>query len=96
MQWMSSSDTRRVIDRELGDLSADSLGGAPLFTYQRYNALLTKDGLNKVLPGVTDEQIESLGKMDKPGNMETLMKVGSDAAQRIASSHFPAAFDLTG
>ena len=96
MQWMSSSSTRRVIDRELGDLSADTLCGAPLFTYQRYNALLTTEGLSKVLPDVTDEVMESLAKMDKPENMKILQKVGLDAARHIEPTHFPHSFDLGG
>ena len=41
MQWMSSSPTARVIDREIGDLRADMVGGAPLLSYLRYNVTLS-------------------------------------------------------
>jgi hypothetical protein len=35
MQYMSSSSTARVIDRDIGDLSGNLLGGAPLLSYLR-------------------------------------------------------------
>jgi uncharacterized protein len=36
LQWLSNSPTAKVIDREMGDLKGDLLGGSPLLEYLRY------------------------------------------------------------
>ena len=43
MQWMSTSRTARVLDREIGDLQHDLIAPAPLITYLRYNGDLGID-----------------------------------------------------
>ncbi|HVO94141.1 MAG TPA: patatin-like phospholipase family protein [Terriglobales bacterium] len=97
LQWMSSSRTARVIDREMGDLHRDSVAPAPLITYSRYNIALTKDSLTGLGMSLPDAQYESLSAMDDPANMATLQEVGARAAKRqILGEDFPASFDLAG
>ena len=95
LQWMSTSPTARVIDRELGDLRNDSLGPAPLLTYLRYNVTLDAAGVAALKPGVPADAVASLSAMDDPGNMALLRELGELAGrQRIRGADFPAAFDL--
>jgi hypothetical protein len=42
MQWMSSTSTVRVIDREIGDLRGDQMAGSPVLSYLRYDVALTE------------------------------------------------------
>jgi hypothetical protein len=95
LQWMSASPTARMIDRELGDLTGDSIAPAPLMTYLRYNVALTKESLTTLDFSLPDKLIESLSAMDDPDNMNTLQEVGARAAQQqIRPSDFPGSFDL--
>jgi uncharacterized protein len=97
LQWMSTSRTARKIDRELGDLRSDLLGGSPCLTYLRYNVDLSSENLKKLLPTLEDKVINSLHEMDAPENMQTLYQLGQLEAQRsILESDFPTAFDLVG
>ncbi len=96
LQWMSSSRTARSIDRELGDLRHDLVAKAPLLTYLRYNADLSREGVQAIYPDLTDnEKIESLSAMDDPENMPLLHELGKAAAARdVQDSDFPSTFDL--
>src|SRR6185503_8591034 len=95
LQWMSTSQTARVIDRELGNLRGDLIAPAPLLTYLRYNVALTKETLQELGVSVPDEKVESLSAMDDPDNMKTLQEVGAKAAKRLARpTDFPSSFDL--
>jgi hypothetical protein len=95
LQWMSASPTARMIDRELGDLTGDSIAPAPLMTYLRYNVALTKESLTTLDISLPDKLIESLSAMDDPDNMNTLQEIGAKAAkQQIRPSDFPGKFDL--
>lgn len=97
LQWMSTSQTARAIDREMGDLHDDLLGSVPLMSYLRYNVTLAKDVLTNLGLNFTDDKIETLSAMDDPGNMTTLQEVGARAAkQQVRSEDFPAKFDLVG
>ena len=97
LQWMSSSQTARVIDRELGDLRGDLIAPAPLLTYLRYNVGLTKDTLTELGMSFADEKIASLSAMDDPDNMKTLQEIGAKAAkQQMRAEDFPSSFDLGG
>ena len=95
LQWMSSSQTARVIDRELGDLRGDLIASLPLLTYLRYNVALTKDSLSALGMSFSAEEIEGLSAMDDPGNMKTLQEIGAQAAkQQVRPVDFPSSFDL--
>jgi hypothetical protein len=96
LQWMSRSPTAWKIDREIGDLQGDVLGGKELFSYLRYNVVLDrawlKDNLNVDLK---TSEVKGLQEMDTPKNMSKLALLGATASHiQIQPSHFPAQFDL--
>lgn len=77
------------IDREVGDLvgSAGPLrGNEKLFTYVRYNAELTQDGLDRL--GCKTIAPESVQKLDSVDGIEDLMSVGAKVAQSVDAAHF--------
>ncbi len=96
LQWMSSSPTARQIDRELGDLRHDLVGGVPLLSYLRYNVDLRRENVQRLDPALTDQKvIESLSAMDAPGNMTVLHRLGKLAAsEAVKSEDFASVFDL--
>jgi hypothetical protein len=95
LQWMSESPTARVIDSELGDCSDDVLGGGPLLSYLRYNTFLTPEHVQKLVPGLKDEQIAGLGAMDDPANMDALLQLGEAVGRdQVSPAHFSPRFDL--
>ncbi|MGR8965724.1 patatin-like phospholipase family protein [Rhizobium leguminosarum] len=77
------------IDREVGDLlgSAGPLAReTKLFTYARYNAELTRTGLDALgLPHIKPEIVQ---KMDAIDGMSDLREVGRKAAGRVKKEHF--------
>ncbi|ALV43654.1 hypothetical protein AU252_22830 [Pseudarthrobacter sulfonivorans] len=96
LQWMSSSPTARMIDRELGELAGDLLNGAPLMSYLRYNVDLRPESV-RALDGTlaTMDTVTSLSAMDAPGNMQTLHRLGILAGARdVLASDFGTVFDL--
>jgi hypothetical protein len=95
LQYLSHSPTASVIDREIGDLRNDVLGGRPLLTYLRYDARLDHDGLTELdLPGLA-ATADRLQAMDDAGNRADLKRIGQTAAERhVLPQHFPSAFDL--
>lgn len=96
LQWMSSSSTARIIDRELGDLRHDLVAGSPLLNYLRYDVDLSKNDVQSLDPSMTNVKlIDSLSAMDAPENMNVLHKLGILAAKRdIKETDFAANFDL--
>jgi predicted acylesterase/phospholipase RssA len=97
LQWMSTSQTARVIDSELEDLRHDLIAPAPLINYLRYNVALTKASLAQIGMEFDDEEVEGLSAMDDPGNMRILQEIGAKAAkQQLRAEDFPGNFDLVG
>lgn len=96
LQWMSSSPTARIMNRELGDLSGDLIAGAPLMSYLRYDVDLRRDAVQALDASlVDDEKIESLSALDSPDNMAVLHRLGAMAAQRdLRAADFARVFDL--
>jgi uncharacterized protein len=96
LQWMSTSPTARIIDREVGDLRHDLVAGTPLMSYLRYDVDLRRDTLAALDPGLTDpKRIKALSAMDAPENMATLHRLGQLAGERdVAAADFAALFDL--
>jgi len=92
LQWLSTSPTAREIDREVGDLSQDTPNGTPLLTYLRYDVNFADDWVAGLLGA---EHLESIHEMDKPENMDSLAKLGEQAATGISESHFPRHFDVS-
>ena len=79
------------LDREVGDL-VDNNGTmkrpvpAPLFTYVRYNAELSRDGLDKL--GLNGIQPEDVQKLDSVAHIKELQKVGQAVARNVTKEHF--------
>jgi hypothetical protein len=96
LQWMSESPTARVLDRELGTLEGDLVGGVPLLSYARYNVDLQPQAIRELMGDEANTvPIENLTAMDAPENMPVLHRLGILAGQkRVRSEHFPARFDL--
>lgn len=95
LQWLSNSPTQRPIDRQIGSLEHDVLGGRPLLTYLRYDVQLEEDDLQKVGLRYSAERVAELREMSNTANIADLDSIGQAAAQaQVRSEHFPAAFDL--
>jgi len=95
VQWLSSGDTHREIDAEIGTLGSDFIGGEPRFTYARYDLSLQRDAVDALKRGITNTTLESLTEMDVPDNMPLLKELADlDAAGKVKEKHFPAVFDL--
>jgi patatin-like phospholipase/acyl hydrolase len=80
------------IDREVGDLIARP--GAPdgglmperLFSYLRYNAELTRAGLDRL--GLPDVRPEDVQRLDSVAHIGDLQRVGMRAAREVLPEHF--------
>lgn len=79
-----------VLDRELGSLLANApsaLGAGKQFTYVRYNADLSRAGLDAL--GLTDVEPKAVQKMDSVEHIEALGRVGAAVAARdVRLEHF--------
>lgn len=97
LQWMADSPTSWTIDREIGDLRSDMLGGrSAMISYLRYEVHLESRWLREVL-GVelSDEQCVQLCAMDRAENVSRLASLGHKAAlTQVRPQHFPAVFDI--
>ena len=56
------------------------------FLYARYNADLSRAGLNGL--GFPDVDSDNIQKMDCPDNIPTLLKIGQAAASQVRPEHF--------
>ncbi len=94
LQYLSASPTARTIDREVGDLDGDLLGGQSQLSYVRYDAVLEKEALAKLGEAVDDGELESLREMSVGTNAERLYAIGSRAAPlQVREEHFAPHFD---
>ncbi|UCI32134.1 patatin-like phospholipase family protein [Mesorhizobium sp. B4-1-4] len=79
----------QTIDREIGNL-VDSVGPLPkenkLFAYVRYNAELTRAGLDAL--GLENVRPETVQRMDAIDGIPELHAVGKKAAERVKKEHF--------
>jgi hypothetical protein len=96
LQWMSRSPTAWKIDREIGDLQGDVLGGRELFSYLRYNVVLDREWLQTNLNvDLKASEVKGLQEMDKPKNMSKLALLGATASHiQIQPQNFPDQFDV--
>jgi uncharacterized protein len=96
MQWLGRSNTAHLIDREIGSLDQDDLGGHKVLTYQRYNVELSQRGVIQGLKvDLSNEELEAVQEMDAPDNIPALEKIGASLGATVSDSHFPASFDLS-
>lgn len=76
-----------VLDREVGDLKA---GAGPLdrrlFTYLRYNAELSRRGLDEL--GLPDVRPEDVQRLDCVAHVGDLQRVGMRVAREVDRRHF--------
>ena len=101
MQWLGEmpaepQQVRTMIDREIGDLAGDRLGGEKWLSYVRYNATLEGNWLrSNVGLDISDADAATLRAMDDPSNVAMLEKVGAAAAAvQIRPEHFVDAFNV--
>ncbi len=96
LQWMSQSPAPWPIDGEVGDLSGDQLGPAPLLHYQRYDVRLTAEWIAQQTGLSLDEQrLAALYRMDEPRAVPHLLTLARAAAARqVQPSHLPQGFDI--
>jgi hypothetical protein len=78
-----------ALDREVWDMKGDN-GKGPvspkLFTYMRYNADLTRDGLDKLeLPNIEPRSVQQLDSVD---HIPELQEVGRAVAKQVNIAHF--------
>lgn len=77
-----------VLDREIGDMRQEGAGLVEprLFTYVRYNAELTRAGLDALsLPDIRPEDVQRLDSVD---NISDLQRVGARVAADVDRRHF--------
>jgi patatin-like phospholipase/acyl hydrolase len=76
------------LDREVGDMVAMKGPVHPkLFTYVRYNAELTREGLKKL--GITDIKPEDVQKLDSTDHIKELQRVGRAVVEKkVIPKHF--------
>jgi hypothetical protein len=76
------------LDREVGDLigAKGPLGTAKLFTYVRFNAELSADGLKAL--DLSDIKPESVQKLDSVANIPELQRVGKAVAKGVKPEYF--------
>lgn len=89
LQWMGTSPTPWRIDGEVGDLSGDRLGPAPLLTYARYDLMLEHAWLEQELGvRISNEDLASYCAIDVPEIANDLLELGRTAAKKqVQSEH---------
>lgn len=76
-----------LLDREVGDMIGRKGPGPKLFTYVRYNAELTREGLDKL--GLGDIRPKDVQKLDSVDYIEDLRRVGRAVAEKkVGKEHF--------
>jgi patatin-like phospholipase/acyl hydrolase len=76
------------LDREVGDLlEAKGPMESKLFTYVRYNAELTREGLDR-LGGLDDIRPEHVQSMDSVEHMTELERIGQAIAKKVKREYF--------
>jgi patatin-like phospholipase/acyl hydrolase len=77
------------IDREIGDLTDQTVHfpvQPKLFTYVRYNAELSRHGLDKIgLPGINPKHVQMIDSVD---HITELQQVGQAVAKSVRREHF--------
>src|SRR5262249_32519455 len=90
MQWMGECPAPWEINSEIGNVVSDAPPGGKMFRFLRYDVQLEKDWLQRELDyHVSDEILERLRRMDDPGIVHELYKIGSIAAEKqVRAEHF--------
>jgi hypothetical protein len=98
LQWLGTSPAPWPIDGEIGDLSRDQLGPAPMLHYQRYQMMLESRWLaREAQVELAAAELVALERMDDPANVPRLYELARlVAASHVRPEHLPAAFDIIG
>ncbi|MGB4846549.1 MAG: patatin-like phospholipase family protein [Saprospiraceae bacterium] len=89
MQILGDSPTSITIDSEMGNLRDDLFLGFHALTYLRYNVTFGKDEMTALGVKLSPQQLETIGEMDNPKNLNTLSEIGEKAGkQYIHEEHF--------
>jgi hypothetical protein len=77
-----------MLDREVGDVIGQGIPGmAKLFTYTRYNAELSREGLDAL--GLKKIEPAHVQRMDSVDYIDEMREVGrAVAGQKVTASHF--------
>ena len=96
MQWLGTTATPWIIDRDIEDLAANEVRGGDWLTYLRYNAVLEPSWLHRELGiEMSEEEAAAIRAMDDPSNVAALADLGSRAARRqVQAEQFPHSFDV--
>ncbi len=96
MQWISEPDLAWPINAEIGDLRGETLTGASLLAFQRYDLPLEQAWLAEQLGhAVSRRQLERLCRLDDPSILDEIEGLAAAAADRlVVGAHFPSVFDL--
>ena len=77
-----------IVDGEIGDMVGAKGPVEPkLFTYMRYNAELTREGLDE-LGGLDDIKPEQVQQMDSVQYINELKRIGEAIAKKVNPQHF--------
>ena len=77
------------LDREIGDVIGQGILNVPkLFTYARYNAELSREGLNAL--GLPDIKPADVQQMDSVDHIAEMQQVGRAVAKVVTTDHFAA------
>lgn len=75
------------LDREVGDVIGQGISRVPkLFTYARYNAELSREGLDAL--GLLETEPAWVQQMDSVDHISEMQQVGRAVAQKVAIAHF--------
>ena len=78
-----------LLDREIGDVIGQGITDVPkLFTYARYNAELSRAGLNAL--GLADIKPANVQQMDSVDHISEMQQVGRAVAKVVTTDHFAA------
>jgi patatin-like phospholipase/acyl hydrolase len=77
-----------ILDREVGDVMGQGIPGIPkLFTYTRYNAELSREGLNAL--GLEKIEPAHVQRIDSAKHIDEMLEVGRGVAtKKVTASHF--------
>lgn len=93
LQYLSDSPTAITINREIGNMKGDLLGGQQFLHFLRYNVELDENGLNAL--GFMGVDLKSLREMSNANNRFLLAEIGQKAAQnQVKAEHFLPTFDI--
>ncbi len=83
MQWLGTSEAPVHLNRDIGTLDGDPLGGKPLFAFQRFDLRLEEEWLETYF-GIPFEarEIIRLRRLDDAASMPALYDLAKDVARR--------------